>query len=89
MVSDERLNWANRRRDLKALAQHRIKSHLSEDTIKLGGQEGIRTLFWQLGLISFDDSMEINLLQNEKNNGQLQTTVNLLDSTHGRLDTRI
>jgi len=66
------------------LAQNRVKLPLNENVLKLGGPDGTRMLFSQLKILSLANELELNILQNGKNDGRLQTTINVLDSTSGK-----
>ena len=66
------------------MAQNRVKLPLDENVLKLGGPDGTRMLFSQLKILSLANELELNILQNGKNDGRLQTTINVLDSTSGK-----
>jgi len=61
-----------------------VKLPLNEKILKLGGPDGTRMLFSQLKILSLANELELNILQNGKNDGRLQTTINVLDSASGK-----
>jgi len=72
-----------RRKDAQESSENRVKIPLLQNTLSLGGYDGIRLLFSHLKILTLNDDPQLNVLQNENNNGRLQTTINLLDSTFG------
>lgn len=68
------------------MTQTRMKVPIELNYLKLGGSDGARMLFSQLNLLSLSNDMELNTLQYEKNNAQLLTAMNLLDSAPGKND---
>lgn len=65
------------------MAQNRVTIPLNEKVLRLGGPDGTRMLFSQLKILTFANELELNILQNGKNDGRLQTTINVLDSASG------
>jgi len=78
-----------RRKDAQESSENRVKIPLLQNTLSLGGYDGLRLLFSHLKILTLNDDLQLNVLQNENNNGRLQTTINLLDSTFARESIKI
>ncbi len=58
--------------------------NFDEKVLKLGGPEGARMFLSQLKILSLEEHSELNLFPNDKNDGRLQTAINVLDSSSGK-----